>query len=155
MSQVKLQAARELIKEKRYAEAQALLCTLPGDETAQTWLRQLDFMTARPKRSRLPLLVVLVVVVLFAAGYLFLRARTEQSAAELRAHLRLADYCIEVNQALESDTDRLVEGCFNWLNLMGSTLDPVAQACDRRSPDLDAPFYACLGDEDVSPFLVP
>lgn len=155
MSKAKFEAARELIKEKRYAEARAILRTMPGDETAQTWLRQIEFITARPKRNYAPLIILLVVAAFFVAGYVFLRLRNEQSAADLRAHLRLADYCIEVNQALEPNSERLVDGCFNWIRLIGSSLDRVAQACDRRSPDLDAPFYACLRDEGVSPFLVP
>jgi thioredoxin-like negative regulator of GroEL len=37
MSQAKLAAARELITEKHYAAARAVLETIPGDETAGRW----------------------------------------------------------------------------------------------------------------------
>ncbi len=42
MPDPKLQAARELIKEKHYAEARAILKTMPKDPTAQRWLKKLD-----------------------------------------------------------------------------------------------------------------
>lgn len=41
MPRVKLEAARELIREQRYTEAQALLRTMPDDATARKWLQQL------------------------------------------------------------------------------------------------------------------
>ncbi len=42
MSKAKLEAARELIKDKQYAEARAILRTMPKDPTAQRWLTKLD-----------------------------------------------------------------------------------------------------------------
>lgn len=42
MSQVKLAAARELIEEKKYVEARALLLTIEDDPTAARWLAKLD-----------------------------------------------------------------------------------------------------------------
>lgn len=45
MSQVKLAAARELIQEKKYAEARALLLTIRDDPTAARWLAKLDERT--------------------------------------------------------------------------------------------------------------
>ncbi|MBK8032227.1 MAG: hypothetical protein IPK17_22665 [Chloroflexi bacterium] len=42
MSQTKLQAARELIQEKQYAAARAVLETLPTDPAAKQWLAKLN-----------------------------------------------------------------------------------------------------------------
>jgi hypothetical protein len=42
MSRTKLEAARELINELRYAEARAILRTMPDNPTAQNWLAKLD-----------------------------------------------------------------------------------------------------------------
>jgi thioredoxin-like negative regulator of GroEL len=42
MSQTKLACARELITEKQYAAARAVLETIPGDEKAGRWLAKLD-----------------------------------------------------------------------------------------------------------------
>ena len=42
MSQVKLAAVKELVREKKYIEARALLLTMPDDPIAQRWLSQLD-----------------------------------------------------------------------------------------------------------------
>jgi hypothetical protein len=42
MSSLRLQAARELILEKNYPVAKALLETLPNDPTAQKWLQKLE-----------------------------------------------------------------------------------------------------------------
>ncbi len=42
MSRAKLSAARELIEEKKYAEARALLMTIRDDPTAAKWLAKLD-----------------------------------------------------------------------------------------------------------------
>lgn len=42
MSQVKLQAARELIREKKYSEARAILVTISNDPTAAKWIAKID-----------------------------------------------------------------------------------------------------------------
>lgn len=52
MSKAKLQAARELLQEKRYQEARSLLQTIPSDPTAQKWLAKLDQIApTAPQRS--------------------------------------------------------------------------------------------------------
>lgn len=53
MSDAKLQAAKELIQEKAYEAARAILKTLPDDPTAIKWLAQLDqFVPPTPEPSR-------------------------------------------------------------------------------------------------------
>lgn len=46
MSRIKLQAAKELIKEKRYWEARTLLMTIRDDPTAARWIGRLDEIIA-------------------------------------------------------------------------------------------------------------
>jgi hypothetical protein len=75
MSKQKMLAARELIQEKRYAEARALLKTI-DDPTAKAWLKKLDEI-APEKKSGGKLVIVAAVVVVLAiiviVGVLVLR----------------------------------------------------------------------------------
>lgn len=50
MSQAKLQAAKELIDEKEYGTAKAVLETLTDNATAIKWLARLNEMSPPPKR---------------------------------------------------------------------------------------------------------
>lgn len=67
MSNTKLQAARELIQEKRYAEARAILESMPGDVTAQKWLAQLERLSPRKRRSA-PLIAGIAVFIVLILG---------------------------------------------------------------------------------------
>ena len=47
MSQAKLQAAKELIQEKKYLEARAILVTIERDATAARWIAKIDEIRAK------------------------------------------------------------------------------------------------------------
>lgn len=64
MSKAKLEAARELIRSKQYAEARAVLRTIAKDPTAKKWLARLDEIAPEKKRNRTRLAGVLALVVL-------------------------------------------------------------------------------------------
>lgn len=109
MSKAKLQAARELLQEKRYQEARSLLQTIPNDPTAQKWLVKLDeIVPVKPSPIRpikaatpvekhksqnvKPLLALVVVVVLLIGGIWLLRRiqdnnRWESQRSEANAAL--------------------------------------------------------------------
>ncbi len=64
LSKIKLEAARELIEEKKYDEARAILRTLKTDPTAQRWLAELDVTEPEPDSRAVLLLAVALVVLL-------------------------------------------------------------------------------------------
>jgi Tfp pilus assembly protein PilN len=66
MLNTKLQAARELIREKRYSEARAILKTMENDPTAIKWLAQLDKLAPVKRRSISVIGIALVAVILLA-----------------------------------------------------------------------------------------
>jgi type VI secretion system protein VasI len=83
MSKAKMAAARELIQEKRYDEARAILVTV-DHPTAREWLARIDNLTPASKSSgvkpnRAPLLLILFVVaiVVLVGALLFFRDQTE------------------------------------------------------------------------------
>ncbi|MEP7293481.1 MAG: hypothetical protein ABI835_16975 [Chloroflexota bacterium] len=87
MSNTKLQAARELIEEKRYTEARVVLKTIPNDATAKRWLAKLDEI-APEKSTRssfvIPVLVIgfLLIAVVSVAVLLISRGTSSNSASE-------------------------------------------------------------------------
>lgn len=92
MSKAKLEAARELIKEKQYAEARAILRTIKTDPTAQRWLAKLDEIAPEQRgASVLPLAIALVVllVVLVIGGALVLINRQTPAAVSATAQVQL------------------------------------------------------------------
>ena len=94
MSEAKFQAARELIQEKRYDLAGALLSTMPNNERAQSWLARLD---KRPsKRRRLTLgtwmmiwggVAVVLLCVALAIFYIQEKATMRQTSSEYACSL--------------------------------------------------------------------
>lgn len=54
MSQSKLQAARELIEEKKYTEARILLMTIRDDPIAAKWIAQIDARRAPVEVEEVP-----------------------------------------------------------------------------------------------------
>jgi hypothetical protein len=103
MSQSKLQAAKELLQEKNYTAARAILETLPGDPTAQRWLAKLNDIAPQqhrqvvkpigtsmipepvihiaqpaPRRKKRSPLVVLAIVIVVIAGGIWLFNRVQQ-----------------------------------------------------------------------------
>lgn len=93
MSQVKMQAARELIEEKRYEEARAILKTV-DDPLAQKWLSKLN--KTSPKRSNTPLWVTVVILLMglaLAGGFAIGRATAPKPSNSL----------VEVNSTLTAE----------------------------------------------------
>lgn len=82
MSKQKMLAARELINEKRYAEARALLKTI-NDPKAQEWLKKLDQIAPEKKKSDGKLIFIAVALVAIAliviAGLLIVRQNNENT----------------------------------------------------------------------------
>jgi hypothetical protein len=98
MSKAKFAAAKELIQEKRYAEAQAVLLTMPDDPTAEEWLAQLAGKVPlstegpapqQPRSSRLRscLVSLAFLVVIGGGGYYIGREAMKQ---EIRSALQQA-----------------------------------------------------------------
>lgn len=83
MSKAKLEAARELIRSKQYAEARAVLRTMADDATARKWLARLDEIAPeqKPKRKRTRLAGVLALVVLCGVIALITPRQPRQPAA--------------------------------------------------------------------------
>ncbi len=90
----KLLAARELIKEKEYSAARAVLKTIPGNSTAIQWLAKLDQIAPEKHRTRLlPVIVAFVGAIILAlvAGYAFVVIPAQRNAdATAGAALALA-----------------------------------------------------------------
>jgi hypothetical protein len=81
MSKAKMQAAKELIQQKRYAEARTILKTV-NHPTAENWLKKLDQLDPPAQRSRLPMILVGLVglVALIAIVALVIIPRLPNSA---------------------------------------------------------------------------
>lgn len=54
MSQAKLQAAKELIEEKKYFEARAILVTIQNNPTATRWIAKIDEIRAKEDAKHPP-----------------------------------------------------------------------------------------------------
>ncbi len=184
MSKAKLEAARELITDKHYAEARALLRTMSTDPTAQRWLAKLDslippvptpeiplpppsafiasaapprpFVVPRRRNAISTALVLLVVAAVIFGGLLYARAKTEQGAAELRDDLRLIRYCVFTLSPVRNYTsDQLVTACGDWMSLMKTYFAEETAECGRRAPEVDVLFYACMSSAGVVPIIPP
>ena len=81
MSKQKMLAARELIQEKRYAEARALLKTI-DDPKAQEWLKKLDAIAPEKKKSGGRLVYITAAVVLLAVVVIVVTLVMRQNNAE-------------------------------------------------------------------------
>ncbi len=184
MSKAKLEAARELIKDKHYAEARAVLRTMPADPTAQRWLAKLDSLIPAVSVTEIPLpppsafmpsaapprpfvvprrrnaistaLVLLLVVAAIFSGLVYARMRTDQAASELRGDLRLARYCVfTLNPNSNYTSEQLVDACGDWVELMRTYYAEETTECSRRAPEVDALFYACMSSAGVVPIIPP
>lgn len=87
MSKAKLEAAHELIKEKKYAEARAILRTLQTDPTAQRWLAKLDEIAPERRRSYLPFVAlgcsaIILIAAVLAVLAILANQRQPQPAAQ-------------------------------------------------------------------------
>jgi len=182
MSKAKLEAARELITDKHYTEARAILRTMSADPTAQRWLAKLDslippapeiplppasafmpsaapprpFVVPRRRNAISTALVLLVVAAVIFGGLLYARAKTEQGAAELRGDLRLIRYCVfALNPVPNYTTEQLVDACGNWMSLMRTYYAEETAECSRRAPEVDMLFNACMSNAGVVPIIPP
>lgn len=84
MSKQKMLAARELIQEKRYAEARALLKTI-DDPTAKAWLKKLDAIAPEKKKSGGMLIYITTAVVLVSVAIIVVTFITRQNNANQNA----------------------------------------------------------------------
>jgi hypothetical protein len=137
MSDIKLAAARELIREKQYAAARAVLQTIPDDFTAMEWLQKLDEIapTHRSRRWLWTLLVVIVIVGIVGFG-LNLRQQQIAAAESATAWVRTIGYCVRYMPDVDNRT------CQDIVTTGDTNLQ-----CHRASPVLDAPYYDCLNAE--------
>lgn len=137
MSKAKMEAARELIREKQYPQARALLKTI-DHPTARKWLDQLDGIApeasdlpqAAPQKrptSRRPAIILIIVILAIVGVIAFMReqeyARSVESArvpAEVDLKLfcefstRLGETrCREyAHQTLRQDRQRVIDTAF-------------------------------------------
>lgn len=113
MSKAKMQAAKELIEAKKYQEARALLKTV-DHPTAQLWLARLDAMSppaVTPKKRRWPLVLLIILLIVGAAGILYLKQlndvtteRVNRALAEMEIRTSLQVYC-------ERESENTKEAC--------------------------------------------
>ena len=117
MSQAKLQAAHELIRERNFSAARAVLLTIPNDPTAKKWLTKLDEIDPLPlpsleavlsrperqstkpssrKRSRGLVIVVLLIAIIVVSG-LLIRRQSQLDAWKAKkpeANAALSVFCL-------------------------------------------------------------
>lgn len=147
----KLEAARELIVEKRYAEARTLLKLIPDDPTAQEWLRRLAEIAPEPTQPapRTPhrwwmwavgAVVVLVAVAIGVAIVVQGSATYNESYNRTRAYLELQSYCYAHVYSVGDDR------CGAWVSaVMDSGTDYGAiETCSDRHRLNPTAFTSCL-----------
>lgn len=161
MSRAKLAAARELIQEKQYEAARAVLETVEGDPVAADWLAKLDRIAprqtasagrapapAKDKRRRtiIVLAVLLVLVVIIVAMISNMQARSSEAAMQVRLSIRLMRWCNEawISAGLEPG-----DYCSDFGHIYQDNRQ--VRVCHEQSPELDAPFRACLIGEGINP----
>jgi hypothetical protein len=147
MSKQKMLAARELIQEKRYAEARALLKTI-DDPKAKEWLKKLDEIAPEKKsRKWLDYAIggVLGLVIIVIAGVLVLRQNnatpTSQNAvAEVPTQMELplstpdlellstGEFSTETLTAVAAFLNPTLTAIAPTLNAFNSTLDPCSSS---------------------------
>lgn len=120
MSDAKLRAASELIREENYPVARAVLKTIPNDPMAQKWLARLDEVAPLPrvelrppapppKRSSSRWLILLTVVILLVGGYLiWQRIRYNQYAD------RITESVVALSLLCEYNTRNPDAVCAQW-----------------------------------------
>lgn len=171
MSQIKLQAARELIQEQNYKLARSLLLTMDADPTAQKWLEKLEKISPTPipspvfaplprprkKSGRKGLIIMLFIVGVVVAGFLLVRQLrlNEWNAKRPEANAALSVFCT-LRMARMDDI-----ACDQWvtrlLNEDISKVDAIL-TCDRLynhdsaaiTSDIDARlFLRCLSNKGI------
>jgi hypothetical protein len=65
MSKTKLNAAKELIREKKYDEARVVLNTMPNDSAAKRMLDQMDRPTQKKQQSGTSCLIIIGLLIFF------------------------------------------------------------------------------------------
>lgn len=166
MSKAKMEAARELVREKQYTQARELLKTI-DHPTARKWLIQLD--TIAPEREpdfddlptpppkprslwrviRFPLLLLLIAA--FAVVYISFRqsydtryTASKRALDERAIHIRLRVYC-------ESDTGGSEAECDQTAALIMAGARQDIDVCFEQYPDLEASRLDCLIERGVIP----
>ena len=138
MSDAKLQAARELIQEREFGAARAVLETMPYDETAQEWLSKLDKVAPRTTWARvlLGLLAVIalgVCVVVIVGLFVNLQQQGSAQADQIIAYTRTIDYCAMQMPNVERDECRSMV-----------TIGDVYVQCHVAAREDDVAYYACM-----------
>lgn len=92
MSRAKFEAARELIQQKNYAAARAILEAMPDEPRAIEWLAKLDQIAPREETPRrglsLPLFIVLTIIAISAAAaVVFVMNRSNSSPSPVAVDL--------------------------------------------------------------------
>lgn len=162
MSKAKLAAARELINEKNYVVARAVLMTLPADDTARRWLERLNEIAPLPKtpvptmrrrKSRLPLILLVISVAVLAGLLWTVRTNSLESAEQGRLYARLIGYCIDivVQANVRGSAEDLSSGCNTFVGDAMRIYADEVRACNQQSPELDNPFHTCLYREGIVP----
>lgn len=150
MSKTKFLAARELIKEKKYAEARAILNTI-DHPTARAWLSKLDELESQPRkqRSQLGIMVIVILLIVFislsvAIVVLIVRRPVEAPVSTSTStnlsqivyvyctqEYKVDEQCTELTRYIidnySDDVDKCYETFGSALNDMGSCLRPQFQ----------------------------
>lgn len=110
MSQDKLRVAEQLMKEKRYDAARALLQTMDGPQ-AKEWLRDLQILAPQKSRLVAPWMIALIgllcLIVGFIGGLLFSPALVPAPNRTLQALLTPSAEAVATGQPLSFSSDQL------------------------------------------------
>lgn len=166
--QEQLERAKALIKAKQYSKARRILEPL-NHPTAEKWLAKLDDIDPFPADEPAPKLnlkktpakpqpkratrrdIILVIAAVISIPIIIIGVLTFHNtglrANEIRLQVRLYSYCID----LTIEVGAPLEPCSDWSRDSWSYTEDAVTACDKLSPELDAPFNECLIDEDILP----
>ena len=146
MSKAKMQAAKELIREKRYEDARAILRDI-DHPTAREWLQKINRIAPERKRkmprkavailSLIVLIVVLVIVVLNA------RYQTQLERDRFIAQLHLEDAC-----RWAADGEITSRQCQKYAEDVMAEHAPIVMRCDRENASLER-FTECLWETGI------
>jgi hypothetical protein len=164
--------ARDLIQQKRYAEARAILIDIEHP-TADAWLDKIAEITAAkpagkpqtvssvarsPKPQRSPLRrglnLVLFVIVVTVVGVGGMMLADQLINGESRAaQSAMIDFCMDAY--FEAGIyEGVTRDCFDWRDSAFPAYDDQVIACHRRSDGLESEFRSCMIREDIIPYLI-
>jgi hypothetical protein len=139
MSTSKLQVARELITEKHYEAARALLKTMPDDPTAKRWLTKLDEIApvTPVKRSRTPLIatggIIIAVALIVAIALLITQNRGQTTNSGVAQVQPPPDSMVNAPSQTSDDC-----GANAWWNYIGGPTIDFMSTVKLAANDLDS-----------------